>query len=89
MTARRLIEGSTYGPQALTVLKQAFDEAWFSIGHHFSSEPEQQEAARLQLAHAVLAVAKDDGPTVEEVREAAIQVMTLSYPNHLGASHKS
>ena len=85
MRARRLIEGSTYGPEVLKVLGQAFDEAWLSVAHHFSADPKQQEAARLRLAHAILAVTREEDPRVDEVKDAALRVMALSYPNHLGS----
>lgn len=82
MSARHLIEKSTYGPEALKVLGQAFDEAWSTIAHHFGANEVQQEAARQRLAHAILAVATED-QTVAEVRDAALKVMALSYPHHL------
>ena len=31
MGSRQLIEGATYGPEALKVIGQAFDEAWLDI----------------------------------------------------------
>jgi hypothetical protein len=85
MKARHLIEGSTYGPEALTVLSQAFDEAWALIAPKFGDDPAQQEAARLRLAHAVLAVAPEEGIAAGEVREAALKVMALRYPSHFPA----
>ena len=36
MQARRLIEGSTYGPETLKVIGKAFDDAWAEIAGHFS-----------------------------------------------------
>ena len=74
MKARSLIEGSACGPDTLKVLGQAFDEAWAEIACNFSSEA-SQETARRRLAYAVLAVAREDGQSPDEVRDAALQVM--------------
>jgi hypothetical protein len=65
MKARRLIDGAAYGPEALKAIGQAFDEAWASISHHFGSEPKSIEAARLNLAEALLSVASEDSRDVE------------------------
>jgi hypothetical protein len=74
MKARGMIEASAYGPDVLRVLGQAFDEAWAEIAHRFGSENAQQ-SARLRLAHCVLAVAKDDEASVEEIKRAALLIM--------------
>jgi hypothetical protein len=52
MTARKLIDGAAYGPDALKALGQAFDEAWASIAGNFGDEPYEIERARLKLADA-------------------------------------
>ena len=73
MRARRLIEGSSFGPETLKVVSQAFDQAWASIEPHFQGEPDKAiEQARLRLAHAVLVVAHEDAADVEPVRLEAI-----------------
>ena len=79
MKARRLIEGSEYGPETLGVLFQAFDSAWGEIAHHFDpTDKEQIEQARMRLAHAVLMVARprSDDPVV--VKNEALQAMAMT-----------
>ena len=46
MKARQLIDGATYGPDALKVIGQAFDEAWRDIAGNFGDDPSE---TRLQL----------------------------------------
>ncbi len=85
MRARQLLEGATYGPEVLKVLSQAFDEAWAAITPRLGSGSAEQEAVRMRLAHAVLAVAPEQDPTVESVRDAALKVMAMGYPSYLGS----
>jgi hypothetical protein len=79
MKARQLIEGSTYGPETLKVIGKAFDDAWSEIAGHFSHNGLQAQSARLKLAHAVLAVARDDSRDSGELKNAALQVMAMNY----------
>ena len=60
MKARKLIEGATYGPETLKVIGKAFDDAWSEIAGHFSRNGLRAQSARLKLAHAVLAVARNE-----------------------------
>ena len=66
MKARLLIEGAAFGPDALKVMRQAFDQAWADVEHAFTT-PELKEAARLCLAD-ILANARNDSRDVEELR---------------------
>jgi len=59
MQARKLIDGASFGPDALKAIGQAFDEAWAEVALHFSGDPLIEEGARLALANAVLSVATD------------------------------
>jgi hypothetical protein len=79
MKARQLIDGTSYGPDALKALGQAFDEAWASIAGNFGDEPLDMEQARLKLAKALLSVASEDSRNVEVLKKAALQVMALDY----------
>ena len=79
MKARRLIKGSTYGPETLKVIGKAFDDAWSEIAGHFSPAGLQAQSARLKLAHAVLAIARDDSRDSEELKNAALQIMAINY----------
>ena len=76
MEARGLIEGASYGPEALKAIGRAFDEAWASIAGNFSDD--QIEAARLRLANALLAVAKDNSRDVEVMKRKALDKMRLA-----------
>jgi len=57
MKARNLLEQFAHGPESLKVLGKAFDDAWLTIAPHFGDDAQAAERARLQLAHAVLALA--------------------------------
>jgi hypothetical protein len=79
MEADKLIDGATYGPEALKVIRQAFDEAWTSIAATYGHYPQDIERARLRLARAVLSVAQDGTQTVGQLKVAALQAMALGY----------
>jgi hypothetical protein len=76
MKARELIGGASYGPEALKAIGRAFDEAWASIAGNFSED--QIAAARLRLANALLAVAKDNSRDVEVMKREALDKMRLA-----------
>jgi hypothetical protein len=77
MKARNLIQGATYGPETLKVIRNAFDDAWSEIGSQFDGL--QSQAARLKLARAVLSVAREDSRDPDELKNAALQVMAMAY----------
>jgi hypothetical protein len=78
LKARRLIEGSAYGPETLDIISKALDGAWAEIGHRFSEEA--HEDARLRLAHALLVVVEKDGKDdPEQLKNNALKVMALRY----------
>jgi hypothetical protein len=79
MKARSLIDGASFGPDALKALGQAFDEAWTQIADNFGSEPPVIDSARLKLAQALLSVADDESRDVEALKQAALQRMALDY----------
>ena len=79
MKARQLIEGATFGPDALKVIGKAFDDAWSEIGSQFDTR--QAQLVRLRLARAVLSFATEDGRDSDELKNAALQIMTLHYRN--------
>ncbi len=76
MMARRLIESASFSPDTLQVICKAFDDAWASISEHY---PAHEEKARLRLAHAVLAVAREDSQDPDRLKNDALQVMALAY----------
>lgn len=77
MRARQLIDGASFGPDALKAIGDAFDAAWAEIAGGFGTDPVAIEAARLKLANAVLSVASEDSRDVEVLKRAARQVMGL------------
>ncbi len=48
MRARRIIEGASFGPDVLKVVRTAFDEAWAAVVDNFASS--EHEPAREALA---------------------------------------
>jgi hypothetical protein len=51
MSARQLIDGAAFGPDALQALGQAFDAAWQAIADNFGDDPQDIEKARFRLAN--------------------------------------
>jgi hypothetical protein len=85
--ARSLIDGASFGPDAVKAIGQAFDEAWKQISGNFGNDPTEIEEARLKLAKAVLSVADDDSRDVEALKQAALQRMALDYRTLRGTDH--
>ena len=83
MRARKMLVDAAFGPDALKIITQAFDEAWTSIADQYKSA-EQIEAARVQLANATLSVASDGSRDVEVLKHAALQVMRGDYTTRQG-----
>ena len=79
MGSRQLIAGAVYGPDALKVIGQAFDEAWRDIAGNFGDDPPDVARARNRLARAILSMADDDCHDVSVLRQAALQQMALDY----------
>jgi hypothetical protein len=84
MKARQLIDGASYGPDALKVVCQAFDDAWRMIEGNFGDDPRDIELARLKLANAVLSVADENSRDAGALKNGALQMMALDYrtPTH-------
>ena len=82
MSALRIIEGAAFGPLALKVAMQAFDEAWGSLAENFT--PEEHDVAREALAESVIAATREDSTDVQRLREAGIRAMHLKYPSRFG-----
>jgi hypothetical protein len=78
MDARRLLDGATFGPDALKAISQAFDEAWADIEGSIGCD-QGREAARLKLANAILSVASEDSRDVEALKKAALEAMAGDY----------
>ena len=59
------------------MIDRAFCAAWESISTSFGNDLKAIEPARLQLAKAVLSVARGDSRNVEFLKRAALQAMAL------------
>jgi hypothetical protein len=79
MRARRIIDGASFGPEVLKVVRQAFDETWTNIAPMFA--PGEYDDAREALALAVMTAARDDSADATPMREAAIRAMHRKYPS--------
>ena len=79
MKARQIIDGASFGPEALEAIGQAFDGAWEQIAGNFGSDPNDIERARHRLATALLSVATEDSRDVPVLVRAALETMALSY----------
>ena len=75
MKARQLIDGASFGPDALKAIGAAFDAAWAEIANDFLTDPLEI----LRLANAVLSVAFEDSRDVQVLKQAALQRMALDY----------
>ena len=79
MRARLLIDGASFGPEALKVIGEAFDAAWAEIAGNFANDPAEIDEALYKLATALLSVASEDSRDVEALKKAALQRMALDY----------
>jgi len=77
MKARQLIADSSYGPDTLKVLFQAFDEAWKEVAPRTGQDEIAVEAARLKLASIVLTVATRESRDAEQIKNAALVLMNI------------
>ena len=74
MKALRLLENAVMEPDQLALVCQAFDAAWDEIKSHYQS-PTAIEAARLQLANAVLAAYRKGMMDIETLKASGLTVM--------------
>ena len=73
MRARQLIDGASFGPEALKAIGEAFDAAWAEIAGNFSKDPVDIDNALYRLANALLSVASEDSRDVEVLKRAALE----------------
>lgn len=81
MQARQLIDGASYGPEAvkILILGRAFDQAWQAIAGNFGDDPHDVERARMRLAEALLSLASENSRDVEALKNGALQAVALQY----------
>ena len=75
--ARELIDDSSYGPEALKILYQAFDAAWETIAPNYAGDPDRAEIARLKLAHTILSFPIDEITDAEQIKNSSLQIVAL------------
>jgi hypothetical protein len=88
MRARQLIDGASFGPDALNAIGKAFDVAWEEIAGNFGNDPADIDNARWKLANALLSIASEDSRDVEGLKKAALQRMALDYRHKSEAYNK-
>jgi len=81
MRARQVIDGASFGPDALRAIGEAFDAAWTEIAGNFGDRPTEIDAARIKLANAILSIASEDSKDVEVLKKAALQRIALDWRN--------
>jgi hypothetical protein len=69
-----LIAASCLGPETLTAVRKAFDNAWAEVAGKFY-DVAQKETARLTLATAILSVATNENRDVETLKQAGLQAL--------------
>jgi hypothetical protein len=79
VNAKQLIDGASFGPDALRAIAEAFDAVWVDIAGNFGSNPADVERARLRLARAMLSIASEDSRDIEVPKQAALEQVALDY----------
>jgi hypothetical protein len=80
MKARQLISGRAFGPDALSVVAKAFDDAWVEIEPSVTGGPERTRAAKLSLLNIVVSLAKYETTDPDPVRNEAVRIFQLKRP---------
>lgn len=65
------LRDSTYGPESLKLIGEAFDRAWEAIRPVVDDTPLAHEAARLKLANMILGLASSQTLDQARVRQSA------------------
>ena len=78
-SARRGIDGASFGREALKAIWEAFDGAWMEVGPNFSGNPNTVEAGRYKLATALLSMASEDSRNAGALKKAALLRMALDF----------
>jgi hypothetical protein len=75
MTAYKIIEDGSFGPNDLAVLRRVFDEVWADIAANFGNDPAAIEAASNGLANTIISLAKTYTRDPEHLKDAALRLM--------------
>lgn len=76
---RELIDESSYGPETLKILYQAFDDAWETIAPKYAGDPDRAEIARLKLANTILSFPVEKSQTSSRSRIPRCRLAALGY----------
>jgi DNA-binding transcriptional regulator YbjK len=79
---------STYSPDRLKVLGDAFDHAWQSLAGNFGNVPTDIDAARTTLATIILNLPSSEHDDADRIKNAAVHVMAVGYRNGRQAIRK-
>jgi len=77
--AKQMISGASYGPEALKVIGQVFDEARLEIAGNFGDDAIDIQKARVRLAGALLSIVHEDSRDVGVLKQAALERMAQDY----------
>ena len=83
MKARQLLESSTYSPEDLHMVREAYDKAWHEISGRYGDSPHLIEAAQLKLAEAVLSVSGWETTDVDELKRRGLAAMDQYRPTSI------
>jgi len=72
MRGRQLISGAGFPPDALTVILDAFEDAWAELASSVTGDPTVVEVARLSLAEIVLGIARAGPIDHDRIKTAAV-----------------
>lgn len=81
MRARRIIEGSAFGPDVIRIATEAFEAAWNDIADRIDES--QHEEAREALATAIIDATREDSADAELLRGAGLRAMARAFPDRL------
>jgi hypothetical protein len=87
MRARKVLDGASFGPDALRAIAQAFDEAWTDVAGNFGGDSRDIEMARCRLAEALLSVSCEDSRDVAVLKHAALERMALDFRQQRAKGH--
>ena len=74
MRAREIVEGASFPPHVMKVVRDAFDGAWSAVEDQFRGVSSGElEQARLAMAKAVLAATTQDSTNVEVLKVEALK----------------
>lgn len=81
MRARRIIEGSAFGPEVIRTATKAFEAAWAEIADRIDQSLHGE--AREALATAIIAATREDSTDAELLRGAGLRAMARAFPDRL------